>query len=98
MRLVRDDDNVRSIGENGMFLTFVCLEFLDEGEDVAMIFAQKLSEVLDVFRMDFLQMPDATDTREILVELVVQLFAVCHEDKCPVAGNLSQHLLGEEDH
>ena len=34
----------------------------------------------------------------VLVDLVVQLLPVRDDQKGPVAGQLAQHLLGEEDH
>ena len=41
---------------------------------------------------------DRSGIGEILVDLVVELLPVGDDDEGPVAGNLTQHLLGEEDH
>ena len=76
----------------------VCLELLDEGEDIAVILAQKLSEILDILCMDFPLSDYPPTTCEVFVDLVVQLFAVGYDDKSPAALYLSQHFLGEEDH
>ena len=35
---------------------------------------------------------------EVLVNLVVQVLAVCHHNKGPVAGHLAQDFLGKEHH
>jgi hypothetical protein len=39
-----------------------------------------------------------TPAGEVLVDLVVQVLAVGDDHEGPVAGQLAQHLLGEEDH
>ena len=76
----------------------VCLELLDEGEDVAVILAQELSEALDVLCMNLLLRDHAPAICEVFIDLVVQLFAVCYNDEPPAARYLSQYLLGEEYH
>ena len=81
-----------------MFLTLFRLKLLDEGEDVAMILAQELSEMLDPFRMDILLNNNPSAIGEVFIDLVVQLFAVRDDNKCPVTRHLSQHLLGKENH
>ena len=63
-----------------------------------MVYPQELAEVHYILGVDFLRGHNATRACEVLIELVVQLFAVCHENKCPVAGALSQYLLGKENH
>ena len=59
------------IGEQGMGLAVICLELLDEGEDVAVIFAQELSEVCNGFRMDLLLRDHAPAICEVFIDLGV---------------------------
>ena len=76
----------------------VCLELLDQGEDVAVILAQELSETLDVLCMDLPLRDHAPGICEVFIDLVVQLSAVGYDNEPPTTGYLSQYLLGEEDH
>ena len=81
-----------------MFLTLFGLELLDESKDVAMILTQELSEMLDPFRMDLLLSDNPSAICEVFIDLVVQLFAVRDDNKCPVARHRPQYLLGKENH
>ena len=61
----------------------ICLELLDKGEDVAVILAQELSETLDVLCMNLPLRNHAPAICEVLIDLVVQLFAVCYYNEPP---------------
>ena len=76
----------------------VCLELLDEGEDVAVILAHKLSEVLNILCMNLPLRDHTSAIGKVVVDLVVQLFPVCYDNESPAPRYLSQYLLSEEDH
>ncbi len=64
---------------------------------IAMVPAQKLPQVPAAPGLDPGFGNDAARNK-VLVDLIVELFAVSDDHKTPVARHLAQHLLGEEDH
>ena len=81
-----------------MAFAAACLKLLNKRENIPVVFTQELAEMRHAFRMDLLPYDDSAATREVFVELIVQLHPVGHEHKAPIAGNLSQYLLREENH
>ena len=83
----------------GYCLAAFGVELLDQGEDVAVVFLEQLLQVLPALGPDaFFRLGDGAHPGEVLVDLVVQIVAVGDDHEGPVAGQLAQHLLGEEDH
>ena len=77
-----------------------CPELLDQREDVAVVFGvQQLLQMFGTLGPDpvFL-LNHGSRGGEIPVNLAVQIFAVGDDEERPVAGELPQNLLGEEDH
>jgi hypothetical protein len=72
-------------------------ELLDQREDVALIAAQQLLQVLAAGGAHVLARGGAGGL-EGLADLVVQLLAVGHDHEGATAQHLAQHLLREEHH
>src|SRR5205814_5341798 len=72
---------------------------LDQRKDCTMIRSQQLFEVFTILGPYFLfWLRHSSNAGERLVDLVIEIVAVGHNHKGPVARNLSQHFLSEEDH
>lgn len=97
MSFVCDDDDVLAIRELRVDLAFLRAELLDQRKDVAVIFAEQLLEMSTAGGMG-LDLTYSTNSSEGLVDLLVQLVAVGDDHECPVAWDLVQDLLSEEDH
>src|SRR4051794_15807722 len=75
------------------------MKFLYQCKDGAVIRSQQLFEVFAVLGSYLLfRLRHSPDASERLVDLVVEIVAVGHNHKGPVARNLSQHFLCKEDH
>src|SRR5438270_13534267 len=75
------------------------MKFLDQRKDGTMIRSQQLFEMFTVLGSYLLfRLRHSPDAGERLVDLVVEIVAVGHNHKGPVARNLAQYLLREEDH
>ncbi len=87
---------VRELGEN---LAPRRAEFLDQGEDVALVAAQKLLQMLAALRLHRLaQLRQFAAGGEGPGDLAVEFGAVGDDEKGPVARLLAQNLAGEEQH
>ena len=94
MRLVREHDHVTPVAQH-----FRRLKLVNQREDVAMIAAQKLTQLRARLRVaDRLRVAHRAAGGERLGNLFVQLHAVGHDHERPVARHLAQNLLREEDH
>ena len=100
MGLVRNDDDVAAIGKDFVLGALdLGAELLDQGEDIAMVLAQKLLQVGAVLGAHALGLlGDRLARRESLVDLVVQVGPVGDDHEGPVAGNPAQDLLRQEHH
>src|SRR5205823_5198765 len=75
------------------------MKFLDQRKDCTMIRSQQLFEVFAILGPYLLfRLRHSPNAGERLVNLVIEIVAVGHNHKGPVTRNLSQHLLGKEDH
>src|SRR5208337_3665495 len=97
MRFVRNDDNVAPLREHRVRLPLLGAEFVDQGENIAVILGEQLPQVLAAFRL-CTAFGDYPRRREVLVNLAVQFLPVGDHHKGPVARYLTQHFLCEEDH
>ncbi len=70
-------------------------ELVDQREDVAVVLAKELAEMLGRLSVDVLARGEDARVGEVLVELVVELLPVGDLDEGPVAGQLAQDLLRE---
>ena len=99
VRLVGHDDDVGPVGELRVGLPALGVELLDQGEDVAVVLPQELAQVLAAARPDAaLRLGDRARVGEVAVDLLVELLPVGDDQEGPVARQLAQDLLGEEDH
>ena len=96
MGFVGHYDDVRALRENRVRAAIAGVEFMDKGEDVAVIFAQEHFQTLAAGGSNCpLGFGDCAGSREILIDLAVEFIAVGDDDKGPIARQLAQHLLGE---
>ena len=105
MCFVGHHDDVVTIGQLGVqtLRRSVCTthsaELLDQREDVAVIGAQQLLQMLTAGRAHgFFRLGDDARAREVLVDLPIEVFAIGDDEERPVAGHFAQDLLREEDH
>ena len=99
MRLVGDDDDVAAGRQHRIDFAARSPELLDEGEDVALVAAQQLLQVLAALRLHGLaQLRELPARREGSGDLVVEFGPVGDDEKRPVARLLAQNLSGEEQH
>ena len=81
----------------GYGLSFLGPEFLDEREYKPVILFEKTLQIFTAVG-PCMGLFDHARIREVIVDLVVEFVPVGDDDERPVAGNLPQDLLGEEDH
>ena len=99
MRLIRHHDDVGAVGKLGIGRAALGVEFLDQGESIAVVFAEQQLEMgAALGRNLLLAFGDDAAGSEIFVDLVVQIVAVGDQQKRPVAGQFAQHFLCEENH
>src|SRR5271166_2680469 len=75
-------------------------ELVDEREDVTMIASEQFAQVGGTFRVTLVALgfTHGTACLEGPGDLVVQLRPIGDDDKCPIARQSSENLLGEENH
>ncbi len=95
MRLVGQHDHVGPITEH-----LRRLEFVDEGEDIAVVAAQQFTQVGATCGVALvaLGLADCTGSLEGLGDLVVQFDAISDHHEGPVARHPAQYLLRKEHH
>ena len=88
------------VGEHRVAFAVLRAELLDQREDVAVVFlVQHPLQALTAVSPDPLFVfQHCSCVGEVAVDLAVQVVTVGDDHERPVAGNLPQHLLGEEDH
>jgi len=97
VRFVGDDDDVGPFREHRMRFALLSAELVDQCEDVAVILAEQLPQVLAAFRLGVV-FHHHPGRGEVLVDLAVQFLPVRDDHEGPVARQLAQHFLGEEHH
>ena len=95
MRLVGQDDHIRAVAQQ-----FGRLKFMHQREHIAVVAAQKFSQMCATGCVALITLGFAHCTHgfECLGDLIVQLGAVGHHHKSPVAHHLAQHLLRVKHH
>src|SRR5207244_4223253 len=75
-------------------------KLLDEREDVTVILSiEKLFQMIRTLCPNSLLFLNHCARRcEIAVYLTIQILSICHDEECPVPGELPQDLLRKEDH
>src|SRR6267142_3741983 len=71
---------------------------MNEGENVAMVFAQQLAQVRPARRVTLIRVPDRTTRSECFRDLIIQFDAVGHHDERPIPWHLAQNLLRIKHH
>jgi len=99
MSFVCNDDDVRAIRDHWVNLAALSTELLNQGEDVAVVFAEKLSQVFAALSPNALfRFRYCAAAGKVLVDLIVEIIAVGDDYKRPIARQLAQNLLREENH
>ena len=95
MGLVGDDDDVGAVAQH-----LRRLELVDQREDVPVIAAQQVTQLRSAPRVadPALVLAHRAHGFEGLRDLVIQLDPVGHDDERPVALNVPQDLLCQENH
>src|SRR5437667_12414408 len=73
------------------------MELVDGGEDNTVVLLQELLQMLSTPGMCLLPF-DHISIFECLIDLFIQVFTICYEQKSPVALQLIVDLLDKEDH
>ena len=96
VRLVRNHDDVVALAV-GLLRVHILVELVDQAEDVAVVLLQSCSRSSpDAARgVSLSAMPHAG---EGLVNLVVEVVTVGHQQEGEIARHLPAHLLGKERH
>ena len=69
--LIDDDDDVVAGGKDGILLAFVVAEFVDEGEDDALVLAEEGTHLLAVLGAGGFGFGDGVGVEEVAVDLPV---------------------------
>ena len=96
VRLVGNHDDVVALAV-GLLRVDVLVELVDQAEDVAVVLLQQPFEIVARGGPRRVLVRDAA-ADEGLVNLVVEIVAVGHQQEGEVARHLAPHLLGEEGH
>ena len=97
VRFVGDDDDVGAVREHRVLLALLGPELLDQREDVAVVLAQQLPQVLDRRRAHVLLARRRAAANSLWTWSSSSSRSVTI-DEGPVAGHRAQHLLREEHH
>lgn len=99
MGFVGNYDDVGPIGKLRIGFAGSGAEFLDEGEDVAVVVLEELFEMVGIFGADFgVGFGDSAGIGEVFIDLVVEVFAIGDDEKGPVSGEFAEYFLAEKDH
>ena len=94
--LIRDHNNIVALAVRFVWVN-VLIELVDQAKDIAMILCQDALEVGARVGARCLLVGDAT-AHEGLVNLAVEVLAVCHQQEGEVTRHSPTNLLGEERH
>ena len=98
VRFIHQHDDIVPGGEHRVLFTLVIAELMDQGENEGFVGLQIVPQLLTVLRLAFLFLPDHFRLYKILVDLVIQVFAVGDDQEREIARDLAPNLAGEEHH
>ena len=98
MRFIHQHDDIVPGGEHRVLFTPVIAELMDQGENEGFVGLQIVPQLLTVLRLAFLFLPNHFRLYKILVDLVIQVFAIGDDQECEIARDLAPNLAGEEHH
>ena len=96
MRLVRDHNDVVAFAV-GVLRIHILVELVDQAENVGVVFFQQVFQILSRCSPRCVLAGDAA-AGERLVDLIVEVVAVGHQEESEIPWHLAANLLGEERH
>ena len=98
MRFIHQHDDIVPGGEHRVLFALVIAELVDQSENEGFVGLQIVPQLFAVLGLTFLFLPNHFRLYEILMDLVIKIFAIGDDQECEIARDLAPNLAGKEHH